>query len=389
MRENLVTSGQFSWRFPYVAGMNPPRVVHLTTVHRPFDPRIFWKEAVSVCRAGYDVRLVAQHTRAETVEGVPIVPLRLVEGRYRRIVLQREVFAAARALQAQVYHVHDPELIPVAYALKRTTGARVIYDMHEDYRGHGAVEGRLLRLLERWCFRWVDHVVVANETHAAIVKGAPVTWIANYVNAPPRAPSPTIPRSRDAEIRLLYTGVIADQRGLPALLDLAEVILQKNLPWRIDLVGICYRAEDRRRAERRIEKGGLDRVVRRVGWETYVPWQAMTPFYEAAHVGLALWAPHRNHASKIPTKFYEYLHFGLPILCSDFPRWRAFVDDQACGAVVDPHAAAVVRRLSDWFEKPEHYARLVAGAAVAAPRYQWSVMEGRLLDLYARLLEPA
>ena len=324
---------------------------------------------------------------AAAVEGVQIVPLRPIKGRYRRIVLQHEAFARARKLQADVYHFHDPELIPVAYALKRTTGARVIYDMHEDYRGHGPVEGRLFHRLERWCFSWVDHVVVANEALAEIVKGVPVTWIANYFKPTVAPRSTPAQRTLKTEIRLLYTGVMADQRGLPGLLALAEVILQKNLPWRIDLVGICYRTEDRRRAEQRIEKGRLDQVIRRVGWDTYVPWQAMTPFYEAAHVGLTLWEPHPNHLNKIPTKFYEYLHFGLPLLCSDFPRWRTFVDGHGCGAVVDPRdTAAAVSRLTAWFDDPAHYRRLSTAAAEAASHYRWNSMEGRLLGLYEALL---
>ncbi len=366
--------------------MSRARVVHLTSVHHPFDPRIFWKQASGLRAAGFDVYLVAQHTHAETVEGVRLVPLPPVKGRYRRIGLQRRAFTTARALQADLYHFHDPELIPLAWALKRSTGARIIYDMHEDYLGHGPVEGRLLRALERWCFTWVDHVVVANEAHAEIVRGAPVTCIANYVK-PLEASSPvTTPRSL-ASIRLLYTGVIADPRGLDAMLELAGVIARKDLPWKIDLVGVCYRADDRRRAEARIEAEGLGRVLRRVGWDAYVPWPEMRPFYQNAHVGLALWQPQRDHLSKIPTKFYEYLHYGLPILCSDFPRWRAFVEDHGCGAVVDPrNAEAAVHRLETWFNNPAHYARLAAAVLDAAPRYRWAAMEARLVALYKQLL---
>ena len=370
--------------------MSRARVVHLTSVHHPFDPRIFWKQASSLRAAGFDVYLVAQHTHAETVEGVRLVPLPPVKGRYRRVGLQRRALTAARALQADLYHFHDPELIPLAWVLKRATGARIIYDMHEDYLGHGPVEGRLLRALERWCFTWVDHVVVANEAHAEIVRDTPVTCIANYVkplDKPLDLASPgTTPRSLEA-VRLLYTGVMADPRGLAALLDLAGVIIRKNLPWTIDLVGVCYRAGDRRRAEARIEAEGLDRVLRRVGWDAYVPWPAMQPSYQNAHVGLALWQPGRDHLSKIPTKFYEYLHYGLPILCSDFPRWRAFVEDHCCGAVVDPRdAEATVDRLEAWFNDPTHYARLAAAALDAAPRYRWDVMGTRLVALYERLL---
>ncbi len=370
--------------------MNRPRVVHLTTVHHSSDPRIFWKEAVSLRGAEYDVYLVAQHTHAETVEGVQIVPLRPIEGRYRRIVLQREAFVKARKLQAKVYHFHDPELIPVAYALKRSTGARVIYDMHEDYRWHGPVEGRLLRLLERWCFRWVDHVVVVDPQLEALVRqyGGATTLIANYFK--PLASEPVAPAAKSCPggepFRLLYTGYSARVRGLPMLIRIAEAIAREGLNWHLDLVGRCLVERDRADTEARLQSSPGAQVLSRIGWDTYVPAAAMTPYYRQAHVGLVLWQAHPNH-SRIPTKFYEYANHGLPILCSDLPPWRAFIEEHRCGAIVNPNdLTSIMRILKEWAHTPALYAQLSQAALDAASKHQWTVMEGRLLDVYARLL---
>ena len=44
----------------------------LTSVHQPFDVRIFHKEAKSLARAGYEVALIAQHDKEKTVDGVKI-----------------------------------------------------------------------------------------------------------------------------------------------------------------------------------------------------------------------------------------------------------------------------------------------------------------------------
>lgn len=371
--------------------MSKPRVVHLTTVHPPFDPRIFWKEAVGLADAGYEVGVVARHTRAETVAGVRLVPLTPRPGRYRRLLLQREAFQTARALQAAVYHFHDPELIPLAYALKRATGARVIYDMHEDYRWHGPVEGRLIRALERWCFRWVDHVIVVDPLLLSFVSrcDVPVTLIANYHKPlPPASPSPVKrERATGEPFRLLYTGYIGAQRGLFTLLDLARTIMRERWDWRLDLVGQCRSPQDRQEAEDRLLTQHLDAVVHRAGWDAFVPAAQMVPYYERAHVGLVLWHPHPNH-SRIPTKFYEYLHHGLPILCSDFPLWRRFIEAHGCGAVVDPFdLEAMLGVLKTWAADRALYDSLSAAAADTAKNYQWSIMEQRLLKVYADLLD--
>jgi len=192
-----------------------PCVVHVTTVHHVYDPRILYKQCHSLKEAGYTVHLIAQHTRTEVLNGVHIEALPVVGKSWRvRLGLQSLAYKKARALDADLYHFHDPELIPLAYAVKRATGARVIYDMHEDYLAHGFVQGRLLRLVERWCFSWIDHIIVANGMQHRSSMGTKVTVVANYLK--PHGPPPAIRRmpSSVEPLRLLYTGVIAEMRGL-------------------------------------------------------------------------------------------------------------------------------------------------------------------------------
>ena len=366
-----------------------PRVVHLTTVHHVHDPRIFRKEVGSLRKVGWEVYLVAPHTRDETVEGVPIIALPKPKKRRGRIGLQGKAFRAARALKADLYHFHDPELIPVAYALKRTTSARIIYDMHEDYGGRSGAEGRLLRSLEQWCFRWVDHVVLAEEGYAPIMAKArvPHTPILNYF-LPMTEAAPQPHPAPEGGLALLYAGVQGEARGLTVLLDVAERIRAEGLPWHVHLAGICFAAAERTRAEACIEAEHLGDIVQRAGWTDYLPWADMEPFYRTADVGLALLHPHPNYLHSLPTKFYEYLHYGLPILCSDFPLWRTFIEQHGCGAVVDPKdPEAILRVLKSWSDDPARYTRLAAAAATAAPAFHWSHMETHLLNLYMRLLK--
>lgn len=366
------------------------RVVHLTTVHHPLDPRIFHKQLKTLQKAGYDVHLVVPRARSEIVEGIPIVALPEVKGRHRRVMLQRKAYQAARKLDADVYHFHDPELIPVGFLLKRATAARMIYDMHEDYRWHGAVEGRLLRMLERWCFQWVDHVLLAEEGYHPIVAGTGVesTFIGNFVRPPEDETTTQSEIQRKSPFQLLYTGIIAEKRGLLHMVDLMEGLVAADGGAALDMVGICHHPDQRCRAERTIRERNLEAYIRRVGWKTYVPSSTMTPYYREAHVGLALFDPDPNYTKSIPTKFYEYLHFGLPILCSDFPRWRAFIEQHDCGAVVPPgDVEAALTVLRRWQEDPDRYRALSKAAQAAAPQYRWAAMGERLVRVYDELLD--
>jgi glycosyltransferase involved in cell wall biosynthesis len=104
-------------------------------------------------------------------------------------------------------------------------------------------------------------------------------------------------------------------------------------------------------------------------------------------VGLALFERHPNHVGSIPTKFYEYLHYGLPLICSDFPLWRRFVERHECGAVVPPgDPRAVLDVLDTWQAHPERYRRCADNARAAASQYRWAEMGERLVNRYRVLL---
>jgi glycosyltransferase involved in cell wall biosynthesis len=106
---------------------------------------------------------------------------------------------------------------------------------------------------------------------------------------------------------------------------------------------VCNRARERAAAEATIREHGLGDDVTRIGWDAYVPPADMPPHYRWADVGLALFEPHPNFVGSMPTKFYEYMHHGLPIIAADVPLWRRFLRAHDCGVVVPPGDAEAVR----------------------------------------------
>src|SRR5699024_2169313 len=111
------------------------KIVHMTTVHHPFDTRIYHKECLSLAQAGFDVSLMTtiDETAIPDETPVTIISLRKRGGRIRRMMLSTwEAYRKAKKLNADCYHIHDPELLPVGWLLKSRHNT-VIYDVHEDY----------------------------------------------------------------------------------------------------------------------------------------------------------------------------------------------------------------------------------------------------------------
>src|SRR5690625_4628414 len=90
------------------------KVVHMTTVHHPYDPRIYFKQCMSLYNAGYDVTLIAKQAEHEDVHQHPIshVPLKKYSSRWKRMVFGSfDIFRKANKLHADMYVFHDSELL--------------------------------------------------------------------------------------------------------------------------------------------------------------------------------------------------------------------------------------------------------------------------------------
>ena len=113
----------------------PWRIVHMTSVHLWHDTRVFRRMCRSLAQRGHQVHLVApcaDRTEMEIHDGVQLHPISPARGRLGRAwITSRQVCKRALQLRADIYHFHDPELIPHALWMA-ARGHCVIYDAHED-----------------------------------------------------------------------------------------------------------------------------------------------------------------------------------------------------------------------------------------------------------------
>ena len=111
------------------------KVCHVTSAHSRYDPRIFLKQCSSLAHAGYDVSLIVNDELDDEIcNGVTIVstgykPRNRVD---RYFGSRKALLNLIGKINADVYHLHDPELMPLATTIKRQYGKIVIFDFHEN-----------------------------------------------------------------------------------------------------------------------------------------------------------------------------------------------------------------------------------------------------------------
>jgi hypothetical protein len=342
------------------------RALHLTTVHRPRDVRIFHKEARALAAAGAAAGVLAPRERP---------------GRARRLALGWRLARAAADRDVDVYHVHDPELLPAALWLARTTGRPVIYDVHE-YLGQTARTKRWLpgplRLpialaaerLERAGARRLAAAVAVNPDLAArfAATGARVASVANS----PWAAAFGEPAPPAADPVALYVGGLGPLRGLEVMRAAFPMVEVPGA--RLVLAGPG-------------EPGAMPGNVEHLG---VVDHDAVPGLLAGARVA---WIPlqrHGNYDRAVPTKLVEAMAAGRAVVASDLGRMGRMVREAGCGLVVAPddaraHADALTLLLAD----PDEAARLGAlGRAAFLEGLSFEREAMALVDLYARVLEP-
>jgi glycosyltransferase involved in cell wall biosynthesis len=105
--------------------------------------------------------------------------------------------------------------------------------------------------------------------------------------------------------------------------------------------------------------------------------------------GLVTFLPEPSHIDAQPTKIFEYMSAGIPVIASDFPLWREIIGGSDCGLLVDPEdPAAIAAAIDRLISAPDEACRLGAnGLRAVRERYNWSIEENKLLTFYDELVD--
>lgn len=369
-------------------------IVHLTTVHSPFDTRIFQKECRSLVEQGYRVSLVAPHSDCETVGGVDIVAIPGLNDRLaRRTRFTRGVvslYRVARQLRADLYHFHDPELMPVTLLLKLATDARVIYDVHENHSKKiparewfpsalGGLTSVTVKGLECLTASAVDGIVAATEHIGAQFPPHKTSVVKNYPLLSMVGTTPASDRDYEDNWDLIYTGGFTNHRGLVQIVQALEHV--KTPQARLILLG---RAVDRRAEDLTRRLAGF----RRVDYRGMIPYEQMYRCLRTAAIGLVCNQPVHDYQLAQPNKLFEYMSAGLPVIASDFNLWREVVEGNECGVTVDSTSPQQIADAIDYLLQHPGVRRRMGANGVTAilENYNWEQESTELLRLYQELL---
>lgn len=341
---------------------------------------------------GYDVALVAAGPAQSLPSGVRHHPVKTPRNRFERFTRTIfEVYRAAREEQADVYHFHDPELIPVGLAL-RLHGARVVFDVHEDVPRDietkpwlpaplrpitSAIASVVLNSAQR-CF---DAIVPATPAIARAFHHPKTVIVRNYPRLEDLVSNEQRRRFEERPMIAVYLGSIGVLRGIEqSVAAMTDPRLPLNA--RLVLAG-SFESEALR-----------TKVAAIPGWDRVemlgkIPRESIPSLLANARMGLVLFQPAPNHDDAMPTKFLEYMAAGLPVIASrSLNAYREIVERYNCGTLVDStDSTQIAGAMCELFENPDK-ARAMGerGREAMTGQYEWASEARNLVSLYREMI---
>ncbi len=362
-------------------------VLHFSTVHRPFDSRIFHKE-IKALKDTYKVIFVcAQADKAYSEGNITIVPVKRRHGKMKRMVFSTfDVLKKVLSYKAEIYHFHDTELLPAGMFLK-LTGRRVIFDSHENTYGmvlnrtwigsmrKRKIIGFFIVLIERLISRNLSGVVVARPDLVPLYKNRNKCLFRNFpdVSAADSIKPALIEKTKPV---VVYSGGMTYIRGIIEMIDAMDILGGKAELW---LMGEWLEPN----LEKDCKARPGYRYVKHLG---VFPYGEHFSYIKAGDFGITPFLPAVNHLTTMPNKPFEYMMCRLPVLMSDFKYWMGMFHE--FGIFFNPAEPESIAESIQYCldNKEEVSEKAEISFEILKKKYSWNSERFVLLEFYNKLI---
>lgn len=370
--------------------MNKIKVCHVSTVHSKTDIRIFYKECRTLAALGYEVTYITQGVHCEVSDGVKIIGTGkpIIKNKILRMTLGcRNIIRIALKENADIYHIHDSELLRFIKLLRKA-GKRVVYDSHEHLPMQimekewvpsilRTILSKTVGIYELSRTRFMDLIiVVADKTFERFNnRGVDIVKLENF---------PIYSEFNKIKIdyfikkekkKICYTGAVWLERGLDTMCIAAGLT---------DCVFEIAGRIDHDEPEKFIAGFGSNIV-----YSGYLSREAVIKLYEESIAGVCLFKPYPNNMIDPPTKIFEYMAAGIPVIASDFKSITGVIDRYNCGICVNPLDVAEIQKAMQYIINNPDVAEVMGknGRQAIKEELNWEKHSKVLKNAYEKLME--
>lgn len=371
------------------------RVCHLTPIEKGQDERAFTREALPSLAYGLRACILGPHSLSGPIKEVEFVPAPKCRNRLTRILSAARLAFWALKQDADIYHIHNPELIPAGLVLRVFFRRKVVYDTREDFPsmmltktylppGWRPAMSRLVSAIERLAARFLNAVITADAGSlrplARTGKSRKLV-LYNFPNLQffPESHAP------EKQYDLVYRGGLSERAGTFVLLSAIRLLWNRGIAVRLLLFGYTDNAQAERYLKDSLISYGINHLVTLRGTIAH---DQMASTLSLARIAVCPLQKIPKFLNNIPVKVFESWACGLPVIATDLPPIRPFFAGRKLGMLVKPGdihglADAICQMLAEP-DLIEEYGRRARRLVVE--RYNTGMEIPKLLSLYERVL---
>ncbi len=282
---------------------------------------------------------------------------------------------------------NDLDTLLPNYLISRIRKTPLVYDTHEYFLGVPEIQDRWVKkvwaAIERSIFPKLKTVFTVNDSIAGLYEkdyGIRPLVFRNIGDIPadiPKAQRSDLGIPKDAFVFINQGSGINVDRGMEEALEALAKVPKAHLllVGNGDVIPVL---------KERVPKMGIENRVHFVG---RVPYNVLLSYTSLADVGLSLDKPTNiNYQFSLPNKVFDYIHRGLPVLCSKVVEVKSLVENFEVGISVDsmnPQSiASGMTKMMELGATP-----FEAGLQKARTQLTWEEESKAVKNVYATLLD--
>ncbi len=367
------------------------------------DSRVL-KEAISLKKGGYDVQVVALHDRGQKVhEKIEEIPVHRIELKSRNwskksfVQLLKYIEFTYRVLKNyrkyEIIHCNDLNTLPIGVLIKFLhKDAKIVYDAHEYETEMNGLSGFLksaVKFLERSLIKYADRVItVSNAIAEEYVRLYGIQKPALVFNTPFLQYHPKRDYFRKEfgigkkDLIFLYQGSLAPGRGVEIVLDAFKEFSKKGANHTIENSDVvpCVVFMGYGPLEERIKESSKE--YSNIYFHEAVAPDILLEYTSSADFGISFIEDCcLSYRYCLPNKMFEYLMAELPVIVSNLPEMKHFVETKGVGLVVDTNSAeGLVKSIQVALNIDRE--SLLKNIKSVKEHFHWEAQEQVLLELY-------
>ncbi len=263
-----------------------------------------------------------------------------------RFTAHRTFWNLLTEIKPDLLIVGTHELLLTAWLYTIKYKCKLVYDVRENYKmnlttqdAYPAILKNVLgigvRSIEYLSAKSISHFLLAEQSYADELSfvGNRYTVIENkYKPATDYSPKKTPVSIPANKVRLLMSGTISEVYGVFEAIKLADEWHEQNHEVTLTIIGYCAQASTLQKLKNKIAGKPY---IRLIGGDKLVPHTEILQAIASHDLGLLPYRPNPSTIRCIPTKLYEYMAYGLPVLMQDNPLWESLIKKADAGLTIN------------------------------------------------------